>query len=76
MRKSIDVLLTVIQQDFHLNLFSISLLLFCATQGKRSKTDFLQLFRYLIEGLEIKQKSMILPVKKLIFVSVKSVVNH
>ena len=95
MRKSIDGLATVVQQQFHLDPFSKSLFLFCGKRRDRIKVllwegdGFLllykrlengnfrwprkesevkptswQQFRWLMEGLEIEQKSVILPAEK------------
>ena len=95
MRKSIDGLAAVVQQQFHLAPFSKSLFLFCGKRRDRIKVllwegdGFLllykrlengnfrwprkesevkpiswQQFRWLMEGLEIEQKSVILPAEK------------
>lgn len=95
MRKSIDGLAAVVQEQFHLDSFSRSLFLFCGKRRDRIKVllwegdGFLllykrlengnfqwlrrerdvrpiswQQFRWLMEGLEIEQKSRILPAKK------------
>lgn len=95
MRKSIDGLAVIVQEQFHLDPFSKSLFLFCGKRRDRIKCllwegdGFLllykrlengsfkwprkesdikpiswQQFRWLMEGLEIEQKSMILPAPK------------
>ena len=94
MRKSIDGLAAVVQEEFHLDPFSKSLFLFCGKRRDRIKVllwegdGFVllykrlengnfkwpryeedvkpiswQQFRWLMEGLELEQKSAILPVK-------------
>lgn len=98
MRKSIDGLAAVVQQQFHLDPFSKSLFLFCGKRRDRIKVLFWegdgfvllykrlengsfkwprtkeevkpiswQQFRWLMEGLEIEQKSVILPAEKAAF---------
>ncbi len=98
MRKSIDGLAAVIQQQFHLDPFSKTLFLFCGKRRDRIKIllwegdGFVllykrlengnfkwprtqnevkpiswQQFRWLMEGLEIEQKSVILPAEKAAF---------
>ena len=98
MRKSIDGLAAVVQQQFHLDPFSKSLFLFCGKRRDRIKVLFWegdgfvllykrlengsfkwprtkeevkpiswQQFRWLMEGLEIEQKSVILPAQKAAF---------
>ena len=98
MRKSIDGLATVVQQQFHLDPFSKSLFLFCGKRRDRIKVLFWegdgfvllykrlengsfkwprtkeevkpiswQQFRWLMDGLEIEQKSVILPAQKAAF---------
>lgn len=98
MRKSIDGLAAVVQQQFHLDPFSKSLFLFCGKRRDRMKVLFWegdgfvllykrlengsfkwprskdevkpiswQQFRWLMEGLEIEQKSVILPAEKAAF---------
>lgn len=95
MRKSIDGLAVIVQEQFHLDPFSKSLFLFCGKRKDRIKCllwegdGFLllykrlengsfqwprkesevrpiswQQFRWLMEGLEIEQKSIILSAKK------------
>lgn len=95
MRKSIDGLAAIVQQQFHLDPFSKSLFLFCGKRRDRMKVllwegdGFLllykrlengnfrwprkesevkpiywQQFRWLMERLEIEQKSRILPAEK------------
>ena len=95
MRKSIDGLAVIVQEQFHLDPFSKSLFLFCGKRRDRIKCllwegdGFLllykrlengsfkwprkesevrpiswQQFRWLMEGLEIEQKSIILPAEK------------
>lgn len=73
MRKSIDGLAAVVQQQFQLDPFSKSLFLFCGKRRDRMKVliwegdGFLLLykrlengaFRWLMEGLEIEQKNLI-----------------
>jgi len=94
MRKSIDGLAAIVQEQFQLDPFSKSLFLFCGKRRDRIKGLFWegdgflllykrlengnfqwprkesdvkpinwQQFRWLMEGLEIEQKSMILPAK-------------
>ena len=98
MRKSIDGLAAVVQQQFRLDPFSKSLFLFCGKRRDRIKVllwegdGFVllykrlengsfkwprtqeevkpiswQQFRWLMEGLEIEQKSVILPAEKAAF---------
>lgn len=98
MRKSIDGLAAVVQQQFHLDPFSKSLFLFCGKRRDRIKVLFWegdgfvllykrlengsfkwprtkeevkpiswQQFRWLMEGLEIEQKSVILPAQNAAF---------
>ena len=98
MRKSIDGLAAVVQQQFHLDPFSKSLFLFCGKRRDRIKVLFWegdgfvllykrlengsfkwprtkeevkpiswQQFRWIMEGLEIEQKSVILPAQKAAF---------
>lgn len=98
MRKSIDGLAAVVQQQFRLDPFSKSLFLFCGKRRDRIKVllwegdGFVllykrlengsfkwprtqeevkpiswQQFRWLMEGLEIEQKSLILPAEKAAF---------
>lgn len=98
MRKSIDGLATVVQEQFHLDPFSKSLFLFCGKRRDRIKVllwegdGFVllykrlengsfkwprkesdvkpiswQQFRWLMEGLEIEQKTLILPAEKASF---------
>ena len=98
MRKSIDGLAAVVQQQFHLDPFSKSLFLFCGKRRDRIKVLFWegdgfvllykrlengsfkwprtkdevkpiswQQFRWLMEGLEIEQKSVILSAEKAAF---------
>lgn len=95
MRKSIDGLAAVVQQQFHLDPFSKSLFLFCGRHCNKIKALFWegdgflllykrlengnfqwprresdvkpiswQQFRWLMEGLEIEQKSAIRPAEK------------
>ena len=94
MRRSIDGLATIVQQNFKLDPFSNSLFLFCGTSTTKIKAlywegdGFLllykrlengnfkwprsanevkpiswQQFRWLMEGLELEQKTAILPAK-------------
>ena len=98
MRKSIDGLAAVVQQQFRLDPFSKSLFLFCGKRRdrikvllwegdgfvllykrlengsfkwprtqKEAKPISWQQFRWLMEGLEIEQKSVILPAEKAAF---------
>ena len=98
MRKSIDGLAAVVQEEFHLDPFSPSLFLFCGKRRDRIKvllwegdgfvllykrlengsfkwprheedvkTISWQQFRWLMEGLELEQKSAILPAKPAAF---------
>ena len=98
MRKSIDGLAAVVQQQFRLDPFSKSLFLFCGKRRDRIKVllwegdGFVllykrlengsfkwprtqkevkpiswQQFRWLMEGLEIEQKSVLLPAEKSAF---------
>jgi transposase len=98
MRKSIDGLAAVVQQQFRLDPFSKSLFLFCGKRRDRIKVLFWegdgfvllykrlengsskwprresdvkpiswQQFRWLMEGLEIEQKTLILPAEKASF---------
>ena len=98
MRKSIDGLAAVVQEQFHLDPFSKSLFLFCGKRGDRIKVLLWegdgcvllykrlengsfkwprresdvkpiswQQFRWLMEGLEIEQKTLILPAEKASF---------
>lgn len=98
MRKSIDGLAAIVQQQFRLDPFAKSLFLFCGKRRDRIKVllwegdGFVllykrlengsfkwprtqkevkpiswQQFRWLMEGLEIEQKSMILPAEKAAF---------
>ena len=98
MRKSIDGLAAVVQEQFHLDPFSRSLFLFCGKRRDRIKVllwegdGFVllykrlengsfkwprresevkpitwQQFRRLMEGLEIEQKTLILPAEKASF---------
>ena len=98
MRKSIDGLAAVVQEQFHLDPFSKSLFLFCGKRRDRIKVllwegdGFVllykrlenvrfklprresdvkpiswQQFRWLMEGLEIEQKTLILPAEKASF---------
>ncbi len=95
MRKSIDGLAAIVQEQFHLDPFSKSLFLFCGKRRDRIKcllwegdgfvllykrlengsfrwprnenevrTISWQQFRWLMEGLEIEQKTTILPAQK------------
>ena len=94
MRKSIDGLAEIVQEQFHMNPFTPTLYLFCGKRCDRLKAllwegdGFVllykrlengkfrwprseeevkpitwQQFRWLMEGLELEQKSMILPAK-------------
>ena len=98
MRKSIDGLATVVQEQFHLDPFSKSLFLFCGKRRDRIKVllwegdGFVllykrlengsfkwprresdvkpiswQQFRWLMEGLKKKKKTLILPAEKASF---------
>ena len=98
MRKSIDGLAAVVQEQFHLEPFSKSLFLFCGKRRDRIKVllwegdGFVllykrlengsfkwprresdvkpiswQQFQWLMEGLEIEQKTLILPAEKASF---------